>query len=73
MNRLLALGGVLARSAALAQSADLALVNGRIHTLNARSTVVEALAVRGERIVAVGPFARVKPLIAKSTRLDRLP
>jgi len=31
--------------------------------------VAEAIAIRGERIVAVGNFARVKPLIAKSTRV----
>jgi predicted amidohydrolase YtcJ len=68
MNRLLALGCALVCSNALAQ-ADLVLVNGRIHTLDAKNTVAEAIAIKGERIVAVGNFARVKSLIAKSTRV----
>ena len=66
----IALALALAASAsAFAQPADLVLVNGRIHTLDSKSTVAEALAVKGERIVAVGAFAKVKPLIAKSTRV----
>src|SRR5215472_12113366 len=55
--------GALAFGQAFAQ-ADLVLVNGRIHTLDAKSTVAEAIAIRGERIVAVGPLWKVKPMIA---------
>ena len=55
--------------AALAQPADLVLVHGKIVTLDAKSTVAEALAIQGERIVAVGSFAKLKPLIAKTTRV----
>ena len=72
MKRLLALCCALACSGASFHAwaqADLVLVNGRIHTLDAKSTVAEALAVKGERIVAVGNFARVKLLVAKSTRV----
>jgi predicted amidohydrolase YtcJ len=64
-----AVAALLICGPAFAQPADLVLVNGRIHTLDSKATVAEALAVRGERIVAVGPFARVKPLIAKGTRV----
>ncbi len=53
--------------AAAAQPADAVLVNGKIHTLDAKSTIVEALAIRGERIVALGRFQQVKPLIARKT------
>jgi predicted amidohydrolase YtcJ len=52
-----------------AQPADTVLVNGRIATLDSKATVVEALAIRGERIVAVGNFAKMKSLIARSTRV----
>ncbi|HYS75883.1 MAG TPA: amidohydrolase, partial [Burkholderiales bacterium] len=69
MNRMWMLGGVLACASALAQPADLVLVQGKIHTLDARSSVAEALAIRDGRIVAVGSFARVKPLIARTTRV----
>jgi len=69
MKRMLWLGCVFASASAFAQPADTVLVNGRIHTLDAKNTVVEALAIRGERIVAVGMFAKVKPLIARSTRV----
>jgi len=55
--------------AVFAQPADTVLVNGKIRTLDAKSTVAEALAIRGERIVAVGTFAKLKPLIAKTTRV----
>jgi len=58
--RMLVLGCGLACGSALAQAPDLVLVNGRIATLDAKGTVAEAIAIRGERIVAVGNFARVK-------------
>ena len=66
---LLAAFAFFACASALAQAPDMVLVNGRIATLDAKATVAEALAIRGERIVAVGNFAKVKPLIAKSTRV----
>ncbi len=40
--------------AAQAPSADLVLINGKVVTADDRFTIAEALAVRGERIVAVG-------------------
>ena len=36
------------------QRVDLLIVNGRIYTVDAQNTVDEALAIRGNRIVAVG-------------------
>ncbi len=39
---------------AQAQDADIALVNGKIVTLDDRGSVAEALAVRDGKIVAVG-------------------
>jgi predicted amidohydrolase YtcJ len=58
-----------AAAAAQAQPADTVLVHGRIATLDAKSTVAESLAIRDGRIVALGAFAKVRPLIAKSTRV----
>ena len=45
---------------ALAQSADTILVGGRVITLDARSTIAEAMAIRGGKITAVGGAADIK-------------
>jgi predicted amidohydrolase YtcJ len=49
--------------------ADLVLHNGRIITLDRGSRVAQALAVHGERIVAVGESAAVLPLVEPGTRV----
>jgi len=49
--------------------ADLILVNGRVMTVDADFTVAEALAVRGNRIVAVGSTDRVAELAGPRTRI----
>ena len=41
-----------------AQSPDAALVNGKIITLDERSTIAEALAVRDGTILAAAPLSR---------------
>jgi predicted amidohydrolase YtcJ len=48
--------------------ADLVVVNGRIVTLDAKSTIVEALAVRDGRIVARGTSAAIKEYIGPRTQ-----
>lgn len=51
--------------------ADLVLVNGRVFTSAGARPLVEALAIRGDRIVAVGTTAEMESLAgAKTTRLD---
>ncbi len=53
----------LAVSGAAAQSApDLVLTNGKIITVDERFTIAEAVAVAGERIVAVGTSAEIAAL-----------
>ena len=47
---------------------DLILHHGRIITVDARDRVVEAIAIRGERIVAVGSDAEVLRLAGTNTR-----
>jgi predicted amidohydrolase YtcJ len=49
--------------------ADLVLRNGKIVTLDERQPVVEALAVRGDRIVAVGRAGDVGKLIGAKTKV----
>jgi hypothetical protein len=56
-------------TAALAQSADTVLVNGKIATLDRQSSVAQALAVRGGRIVAVGSAADIRRLTGPNTRV----
>jgi predicted amidohydrolase YtcJ len=50
-------------------TADLVLTGGRIFTADAAKTWAEALAVRGDRIVAVGSDRDVRPLVGPSTRV----
>src|ERR1700761_1169475 len=49
--------------------ADLVLRNGKILTVDDRFSIASALAVRGDRLVAVGDEAAVKPLIGAKTRV----
>jgi predicted amidohydrolase YtcJ len=57
-------------NAAPAQTAvDTVLLNGKIVTVDDRFTVAEALAVKGERIVAVGSTADIEKLKGPSTRV----
>ena len=41
---------------------DLVLINGKVLTLDERSTVTEAVAVRDGKILATGSSASIKPL-----------
>ena len=52
-----------------AQSPDTALINGKIITLDERSTMAEALAVRDGKIVAVGRSADIRNLAGPATRI----
>ncbi len=49
--------------------ADLVVLNARIVTLDARSRLAEAVAIRDGVFVAVGSAADVRPLIGSSTRV----
>jgi predicted amidohydrolase YtcJ len=64
-------GAVLLASTHLSQSTapDLILVDGRIYTLDAARPWAEALAVRGDRIVAVGTSADMREVSGPSTRV----
>src|SRR5499433_3938851 len=59
----------LAPVAAPAQSADIVLVNGKIVTVDDRFTIAEALAISGQRIVAVGTTADIEKLRGPATRV----
>ena len=52
--------------------ADLVLTGGRVATMDAARSWASALAVRDERIVAVGPDDVVRPHIGPSTRVIEL-
>jgi predicted amidohydrolase YtcJ len=53
---------------AQAQPPDLVLYNGAISTLDASNSTVEALAVRGDDIVASGPSTTIQALAGPNTR-----
>ena len=48
--------------------ADLVLLHGKIHTQDASRSIAQALAVRGNTIIAVGADESVSPLIGAHTR-----
>jgi len=52
-----------------APKADLALINGRIWTGNAALPWAEAVAARGERLIAVGANAEIQKLVSNGTRV----
>lgn len=67
---LIALVALLGAVAITAQGgADLALVNGRVYTLDPAMPWAEAVAISGERIVAVGTTAAVKSRAGTSARV----
>ncbi|MGH9022779.1 MAG: amidohydrolase, partial [Acidimicrobiia bacterium] len=73
MNRPLtrwALGGVVWASACQPATppADLILTNGKIITVDSTDRIAQALAIRGDRIIAVGTTAEVARLAGSGTR-----
>jgi predicted amidohydrolase YtcJ len=63
------LSAILAATAAAQQSADVALVNGKIWTVNDAQPRAEAIACIGQRIVAVGSTAAIQKWIGSSTQV----
>jgi predicted amidohydrolase YtcJ len=53
-------------------SADLALIGGKILTMNPSQPCAEAIAIRKDRIVKVGASEEITQLIGKSTKVIRL-
>jgi len=49
--------------------ADLVLINGRVYTVDGAKPWAEAVAIRGDRIVAVGTTAQVRALAGARTRV----
>src|SRR5262245_47035646 len=60
---------VLLPTRAAAQPADLVVINGKVLTLDAKSTTAEAVAIRGGVIVQVGPSTEVRKLVGEKTRV----
>jgi hypothetical protein len=52
-----------------AETADLVLVGATVHTVDAKRPRAEAVAIRGDRIVAVGSSAEVRALAGPKTRV----
>jgi len=58
--------------AAQSQAPDTVLVNGKIVTLDSRSTIAQAIAVRDGKISAVGPTGEIRALAGPATRMGDL-
>jgi predicted amidohydrolase YtcJ len=61
-----------AAAAKMDDSPDLVLYNGKISTLDANNSTVQAIAIRDGTIIATGGTRQVQPLATKSTRLINL-
>jgi predicted amidohydrolase YtcJ len=61
--------GICGALSAAAQPPDTILVNGKLVTLDARSSVAEAVAIRDGKIVAVGRSATLRKLAGPATRV----
>jgi hypothetical protein len=55
-----------------AQDADTVLLGGKILTVDEKSRVVQAVAIRGERLMALGTDAEIKKHIGPGTRIIQL-
>ena len=62
-------GLVLSASTAGAQTATLALINGHVVTVDSAKPEAEAVAIAGDRILAVGTTEEIRRLVAPSTRV----
>ena len=60
---------VLCSSTAGAQAATLALINGHVVTVDSAKPEAEAVAIAGDRIIAVGTNAEVRRLVTRSTHV----
>src|ERR1043166_7632309 len=69
MKRLATLAMVLFAAAAHAQTPDTLLVNGKIVTVDAQSSIQQALAIRDGRIAALGTAAQIRRLAGPQTRV----
>ncbi|TRZ56247.1 MAG: amidohydrolase [Rhodocyclaceae bacterium] len=70
LRRFLAIGLLAAwAGAVLAQSADIVLVNGKVVTVDERFTVTQALAIKGERVLATGSSKEMRKLAGPATRV----
>jgi predicted amidohydrolase YtcJ len=58
-----------AANRAFAQAADLVFVNGKVFTADARSSLAEGFAVRGDRFIAVGPSAAMQEHVGIGSRV----
>ncbi len=65
---LVACSAISAAATARAQDADLVLHNGKIVTVDEKFSIAEGLAVKGDRILAVGTSAEVLRLAGPKTR-----
>lgn len=53
---------------ALAQAPDLVLLNGKVVTLDERSSIQEAIAIRDDKVLATGTSAEIRALAGDGTR-----
>ena len=66
---LLTFGAAVPARASAVEPADLVLLNATVHTVDAKRPRAEAVAVRGNRIVAVGTSAELRSYVGPRSRV----
>lgn len=61
--------GQVKSSASPDPQADLVLINGKVITVDAKDSIAQAIAVKGDKIVKVGTTAQINTLIGPGTRV----
>jgi len=61
--------GLLLFSYQIQEKADMVLVNGKVYTVSVKNPQVQAVAVRGGKILALGTDEEIKKFIAPSTQI----
>lgn len=54
------------------ETADMVLLNGKVLTVDSKNTVAQAVAIKGERILAVGSTSEIRKLADKKTSVVEL-
>lgn len=50
------------------QSADLIIINAKVHTMDKKDEKAEAIAIKGNKIIEVGSYKKIRKLTGKKTR-----
>ena len=69
LRSMLLAAGLMSAALTIATAADLVLVNGKVVTVDDRFTIAQAVAIKGQRVAAVGTSAEMRKLAGPSAKV----